>query len=39
MVTLFIVAMILDLRSLGKQIKANEAEMKAMSEEIHGRNH
>jgi len=39
MLTMFIVAMILDLRSLDKQIKANEAEIKAMSEEIHGRNH
>ena len=38
MVTLFIIAMILDLRSLDKQIKANEAEVKDMNELIHGRN-
>lgn len=39
MLTLFIVAMILDLQSLDKQIKANEAEIKSMGELIHGRNH
>lgn len=39
MVTLFIIAMILDLRSLDKQIKTNEAEIKGMNELIHGRNH
>lgn len=39
MVTLFIIAMILDLRSLDKQFKANEVEIKGMNELIHGRNH
>jgi hypothetical protein len=38
MLTLFIIAMILDLRSLDKQIKVNEAEIKSMNELIHGRN-
>lgn len=38
MLTLIIVAMIIDLRSLDKQIKANEDEIKAMGELIHGRN-
>lgn len=38
MVTLFIIAMILDLRSLDKQIKANEVEIKGMNELIHGHN-
>lgn len=38
MVTLFIIAMVLDLRSLDKQFKANEAEIKGMNELIHGRN-
>lgn len=39
MLTLIIVAMILDLRSLDKQFKANEAEIEAMYKEIHGRNY
>lgn len=39
MITLFIIAMVLDLRSLDKQIKANEVEIKGMNELIHGRNH
>ena len=38
MLTLFVIAMVLDLRSLEKQFKANEAEIEAMSKEIHGRN-
>lgn len=38
MITLFIIAMIIDLRSLDKQIKANEVEIKGMNELIHGRN-
>ena len=38
MITLFIIAMVLDLRSLDKQIKANEAEIRSMNELIHGRN-
>ena len=38
MLTLFIIAMVLDLRSLDKQFKANEAEIKSMNELIHGRN-
>lgn len=38
MLTLFIIAMILDLRSLDKQFKANEAEIEAMKKEIHGPN-
>ena len=39
MLTLIIIAMILDLRSLDKQFKANEDEIKAMKKEIHGRNY
>ena len=39
MLTLFIIAMVLDLRSLDKQFKANKAEIKSMNELIHGRNH
>ena len=38
MITLFIIAMVLDLRSLDKQIKANEAKIKDMNELIHGYN-
>lgn len=38
MLTLFIVAMILDLKSLDKQIKANETEISDMNKLIHGRN-
>lgn len=38
MVTLFIIAMIIDLRNLDKQIKANEVEIKGMNELINGRN-
>lgn len=39
MITLFVIAMILDLRSLDKQFKANKAEIKAMNEIIHGHNY
>ena len=39
MITLFIVAMVLDLRSLDKQFKVNKAEIEAMKKEIHGRNY
>lgn len=39
MITLFIIAMILDLRSLDKQFKVNEVEIKSMNELIHGRNY
>lgn len=39
MITLLIIAMVLDLRSLDKQIKTNDAEIKIMGELIHGRNH
>jgi len=39
MITLVIIAMIIDLRSLDKQFKANEAEIEAMKKEIHGRNY
>ena len=38
MITLFIIAMVLDLRDLDKQIKANKVEIKGMNELIHGRN-
>lgn len=38
MITLFLIAMILDLKDLDRQIKANEAEIKSMNELIHGRN-
>lgn len=39
MLTLFFIAMLLDLRSLDKQFKANEVEIKGMNELIHGRNY
>lgn len=39
MLTLIIIAMILDLKSLDKQFKANEAEIKGMKELIHGHNY
>ena len=39
MLTLFIIAMFLDLQSLDKQFKANEVEIKSMNELIHGRNY
>lgn len=39
MLILIIIIMITDLRSLDKQIKANEAEIKALNKLIHGRNY
>jgi len=39
MLTLIIIAMVIDLRNLNKQIKANEAEIKAMNKLIHGRSY
>lgn len=39
MLTLCIIMMILDLKSLDKQIKSNEVEISDMNKLIHGRNH
>jgi len=39
MLTLIIIAMVLDLRSLDKQFKANKVEIKGMNELIHGHNY